>query len=207
MLSTASTFQMHLDWRPSAKPTPVVARPRLAALATLTVGLASSPLTGQAQDVQPGQRSTQTAHPATNPAQRLTAQYLAAVGSADNARSLVQGLRLGQRIHLADAQGEVEFMPATRAMAWGDVEAALALASASLAQSGISQPSAQQWSTVLNGGALSTPSGVVVKPGVLAQRTSGLGWGQIAQAMGTTLGRVMGAHRSTAPQPEARSAG
>jgi hypothetical protein len=202
MLSTASTFQMHLDWRPVARPTSAVVRPRLAALATLTVGLAASPLSAQAQDVQPSQRLAQAAHPATNPAQRLSAQYLALAGSADNVTSLVQGLRLGRRISLSDAQGQVEFMPITRPMAWGDVEAALALACTSLAQVGIQQPGAQHWSIALNGGTLATASGEVVMSGVLAQRASGMGWGQIAQSMGTTLGRVMDAHRSSGPQSE-----
>lgn len=201
MISTANTLQMRLDWRPLVAPQAPSAKPRLAALASLTMGLAGSALAAQPMPA-PEVQTAQTALPMTNPGQRLSAQYASVLGSADNAASLVQGLRMGRRIHLSDAGAQIEFIPPTRPMSWGDVEAALALASTSLAQLGITPSLAEHWSVALNGGTLNTPSGPVVLVGVLAQRASGLGWGQIAQAMGTTLGRVLNAHRPLGSAPD-----
>ncbi len=82
--------------------------------------------------------------------------------------------------------------PATGKMGYGNVKIALSLAEATLAKSGITDPTAAELAAALNGGTLVLADGTSIDlNGVLAQRAAGEGWGQIAKADGFKLGDVM----------------
>lgn len=124
-------------------------------------------------------------------------------GSEDNARSLYSGLRNGTQITLAStttsgggATGTavVQFEPPTRPMGNGNVFISTALARQQLASYGITNPTPQQLQAALTGGTI-VPADATAKPvvlkGILVQRADGMGWGSIAKASGTNLGKVV----------------
>ena len=153
--------------------------------------------------VMPLAASAQTAAPAVS-VSRLITQYGGLAGSSENATSLINGLRDGKQVLLRSddpAARSTTFHPATGHLGLGNVSTALALAQAALARQGISQPTPEQLAAALNGGASMTPSGTVTFAGVLAQRQSGIGWGQIANAMGVKLGAVISAAKANKPLP------
>src|SRR4029434_520448 len=79
----------------------------------------------------------------------------------------------------------------TKPMGWGNVSHSLALAQFALNQAGGSTPTGAQLQTALLGGSITTADGKTVPlAGVLQQRADGMGWGQIAQSYGTTMGAV-----------------
>jgi hypothetical protein len=106
---------------------------------------------------------------------QLTEKYAGLAGSEANARILVTGLRDGKDFRI----GSTRFDSPTGKMGYGNVEIALALAQKSLPEN----PSPEQLKAAL--------IGTSAKPGILAQRADGQGWGQIAQSMGFKLGEVM----------------
>jgi hypothetical protein len=124
---------------------------------------------------------------------RLVDKFARFAGSKTNAESLVNGLRNDQEVKLTSAaQGSASFTPKTDKMGFGNVNIALSLAKASLAEQGIHRPTPQQIEAALNGGTITTKSGEkVTLPGILKQRASGMGWGKIAQANGFKLGELM----------------
>lgn len=95
-------------------------------------------------------------------------------GSEANAKTLVNGLRDGTDFKI----GSTSFDPPTGKMGYGNVDIALALAQKSLPEN----PTPEQLKAAL--------IGTSAKPGILAQRADGQGWGQIAQSMGFKLGEV-----------------
>ncbi|HWJ01794.1 MAG TPA: hypothetical protein VNU96_22475 [Burkholderiales bacterium] len=127
---------------------------------------------------------------------RLVDKFARFAGSRSNAESLVNGLRNDQLVKLTSAQqGSASFTPKTDRMGFGNVNIALTLAKATLAEQGITRPTPQQIEAVLNGGTITSRAGKEVKlTGILAQRASGLGWGKIAQANGFKLGELMRHH-------------
>ena len=111
---------------------------------------------------------------------QLVEKYTPLAGSEANAKTLVHGLRDGSDFTV----NGVKFDPPTKKMGYGEVNIALSLAEKQLAeQLGTSKPTAQQLQTALIGDA--------TKPGILAMRADGKGWGQIAQSQGIKLGDVM----------------
>ena len=125
------------------------------------------------------------------PEKRLIEKYDHFAGSDANARELVTGLRNDSQIDLSKGGKTTKFTPATGKMGWGNVDHALALAKASLAEQGIHKPTPDQIKAALNGGTITTKSGQTVKlDGVLKLRASGMGWGQIAHKMGFKLGEL-----------------
>lgn len=135
---------------------------------------------------------------------KLTASYATWAGSSANAQSLVTGLTSGTTVTLnasstgtgTGTTGSTSFSPSTGKMGVGEVNIALSLAKASLTQQGITNPTPAQISAALNGGIVTSATGTMNVPGVLAQRASGMGWGQIAQAMGVKLGSVVSASKT-----------
>jgi len=127
---------------------------------------------------------------------RLVDKFARFAGSRSNAESLVNGLRNDQEVKLTSTtQGSATFTPKTDRMGFGNVNIALTLARATLAEQGITRPTPQQIQAALNGGTITTSSGRQVRlTGILAQRASGLGWGKIAQANGFKLGELMRHH-------------
>jgi hypothetical protein len=85
-----------------------------------------------------------------------------------------------------------------------NVRISLALAQEQLIRLGITRPTPEQLNAVLTGGTLTRGAGsrltTVPLQGVLQMRAQGMGWGQIASAMGTKLGHVMGGLKQTNQQ-------
>lgn len=78
--------------------------------------------------------------------------------------------------------------PPTGTMGYGNVRIALRLAQTELNGLGITQATPEQLSAILVGGDINgTPTN-----GILTMRAEGMGWGQIAQAYGTSVGQIMG---------------
>jgi len=125
---------------------------------------------------------------------RLVTTFTTFAGSTANAQALVEGLRTGTSISLVDASNTTTtFTPATGAMGWGNVKIALALAQAELTHAGITNPTPADIEAALNGGTVTTGTTSTTFAGVLAQRASGMGWGQIAHADALNLGKVVSA--------------
>lgn len=136
-------------------------------------------------------------------ASRLASQYSTFAGSAQNADALVAGLRDGKEVTLvarldgaSPVAPSVSFTPATNKLGYGNINIALSLAKADLAKQGITNPTPSQLAAALNGGMVTTAKGPVTMAGVLAQRQAGLGWGQIANAMGVKLGSLVSASKT-----------
>ena len=116
--------------------------------------------------------------------EQLINRYTALAGSPQNARALVNGLRDGQDVTLErGTRNERTFTPPTGKMGYGNVDNALALAEASLAQRNITKPTPTQ------------VEGAVME--ILNMRYAGQGWGQIAQSMGIKLGDVKRADKAS----------
>jgi len=111
--------------------------------------------------------------------EQLVERYTAIAGSKENATSLVNGLRDGKEVTLTRGSTKETFTPPTGKMGYGNVDNALALAEASLAKQGITNPTPAQLEAALVG-----------KEGILTARAAGQGWGQIANAMDIKLGDV-----------------
>lgn len=136
------------------------------------------------------------------PEQRLVEKYDRFAGSDENARELVQGLRNDSQIELSQGSKKTTFTPATKQMGYGNVDIALSLAKASLAEHGIHKPTPEQIKAALNGGTVTTKSGQrVTLPGVLKLRASGMGWGQVAHKVGVKVGDVKG-HQHAHKKPD-----
>ena len=110
---------------------------------------------------------------------QLTEKYATLAGNEANAKILITGLREGTDFKI----GSTSFDPPTGKLGYGNVNIALSLAQKSLADQGIANPTAAQLESAL--------IGTSTKPGILALRADGQGWGQIAQSMGFKLGEVM----------------
>lgn len=158
---------------------------------------------GMAMPMMAGAQATTTTNPSTpsttagpTSSTRLAASYATWAGSTANAQSLVSGLSTGSKVNLNNSAGSATFSPSTGKLGVGETGIALSLAKASLAEQGITKPTPEQISAALNGGIITSPTGTMSVPGVLSQRTSGMGWGQIAQAMGVKLGAVVSASKT-----------
>jgi len=123
---------------------------------------------------------------------KIAADFESFAGSQENSTALVTGLRSGSEITLTQ-QGEpsATFTPATKPMGYGNVSTSLSLAKYQLAQQGITEPTPEQLQTALNGGSITIDGETVEYQGVLQMRADGMGWGQIAQQLGTKLGPVV----------------
>ncbi len=138
---------------------------------------------------------------------RINQDFAGFAGSSTNASNLVTGLRRGTPITLTTSSGayqqpsSVSFTPPTRPMGNGNVYISLALAKQQLAGLGVTQPTPEQIKAALVGGTITTGSGAnartVTLTGVLAQRSQGMGWGNIARSQGVSLGSVVSGMKST----------
>ncbi|MBE9607987.1 hypothetical protein [Chitinilyticum piscinae] len=133
---------------------------------------------------------------------QLVSSYSGWAGSRQNSQALVGALRNGGTATLTDSSGQSSTVSASKGTGWGNVSLALSAASFSLSQYGITNPSPSQISAALNGGTIMTSSGQVSLQGVQSMRDSGMGWGQIAAALGTTVGQLQGkGHQKSAAAP------
>jgi len=123
---------------------------------------------------------------------RLVREFAHFAGSKHNAEALVEGLRDDKTVRLTSKNDSATFNPATGKMGFGNVDIALSLAQATLADHGIRKPTPDDIKAALNGGTITTKSGErITLPGVLKLRASGKGWGEIAHRLGLKLGEVM----------------
>src|SRR5689334_9583661 len=138
---------------------------------------------------------------------KIVSEFSVFAGSQDNARSLVTGLRQGGEVTLTDsgqAGPGTTFALPTRPLGDGNARIALALAQEQLIRQGVTQPTSDQLKAALVGGTITNGTGSTATttelPGVLQMRAEGMGWGQIANSMGTKLGHVMSGLKQTNQQ-------
>jgi antitoxin (DNA-binding transcriptional repressor) of toxin-antitoxin stability system len=123
---------------------------------------------------------------------KIANDFQSFAGSRENATALVSGLRNGSEVTLTQkGEPSATFTPATKPMGYGNVSTSLSLAKYQLAQQGITNPTPEQLKIALNGGTIELGGKTVDYQGVLQMRADGLGWGQIAQQLGTKLGPVV----------------
>lgn len=146
-------------------------------------------------------------------ARMVASPFATLAGSQDNAVALATALRTGTPATLTSTSTvdgkpvttTTTITPPTKAMGWGNVSHALALAQYSLAQAGVAQPTAADLQAALVGGSVTTADGKSIQlAGVLQQRASGMGWGQIARSYDTTMGAV---NRGVKSPPTVATAG
>lgn len=128
---------------------------------------------------------------------KIAADFESFAGSSENANALVTGLRNGSEITLTqEGEPSATFTPPTKPMGYGNVSTSLTLARYQLAQQGIMEPTPEQLTTALNGGTITVDGNTMEYQGVLQMRADGMGWGQIAQQLGTKLGFVVSGLKS-----------
>jgi hypothetical protein len=148
---------------------------------------------------------------------RIGSDFAAFAGSQENASALVTGLRNGTPITLdGGGTGTTTITPPTGRMGYGNVYISLALARQQLLSLGITHPTAGDIQVALTGGTVTSPgstSSGTTLTGVLNMRADGMGWGQIANALGFKLGPVISgmrsanAHVAAAPAAPANGSG
>jgi hypothetical protein len=144
--------------------------------------------------------------------ERITTQFSGLTCTPENARLLVEGLRNGTSVTLTSSEGgkTATFTP-TGNLGYGEAYIALALAAEALRNAGVTGcATPDQWKAVLLGGPLSASGSSSTAtsssassssssnfPGILALRSQGQGWGQIAKTTNVQLGQVMSSVRSS----------
>jgi hypothetical protein len=137
-------------------------------------------------------------------AARIDGRFSAFAGSSTNLQSLATGLRHSETIKLTGSGETTTIVPPTKPMGYGNITRSLDLASRQLAALGITDPTPSEIAAALNGGTVHTATGDVTLEGVLQLRSEGMGWGQIAHAIGVHPG--MGAAKA-APAPAVSATG
>jgi hypothetical protein len=142
--------------------------------------------------------TTTTIGTSDNVESKLSGEFAGFLGGPEQAHAVVDGLRQGTAFfYVKPDTPEAIIEPPTGTMGYGNVRIALRLAQAELAEFGIVQPTADEFSAVLLGGEI---NGAPVD-GILALRAEGMGWGQISQQYGMTVGQLMGKGAGLAKQP------
>src|SRR5512139_274660 len=133
---------------------------------------------------------------------RLSSEFAGFLGDTEQAHVVVDGLRQGSAFtYIQPGTPDAVIDPPTGTMGYGNVRIALRLAQAELSKLGIAQPSPEELAAILLGGEI---DGAPVD-GILALRAEGMGWGQIAQQYGTTVGQLMGKGTGLTKQPSSFS--
>ena len=136
---------------------------------------------------------------------KLTDEFSEFLGGEEQAAGVIDSLRQGKSFSLATDTSETGtttdssnsvIEPPTGSMGYGNVKITLKLAEAKLAEMGINQPTNEQFSAVLLGGEI---NGQPVD-GILALRSEGMGWGEIAKQYDMKVGQLMGNAKPSAPQ-------
>jgi hypothetical protein len=143
--------------------------------------------------------------------ERISTQFADVACTPENARMLVDALHNGTAVTLSANGKTATFTPTSTHLGYGEAYIALALAAEALRNAGVTGcATPEQWQSVLLGGPLAaagTTSTSTTRsasatsssrfPGILALRSQGQGWGQIAQTTNVQLGQVVsGAHSS-----------
>ena len=130
----------------------------------------------------------------------LVERYSALLGSPENAKSLVNGLRSQSEVVLVGPSSApsrcipgrpcppsnetVKFTPPTEPMGFGNVDLALAMMEADLKGKSVTSVKPRHIKAALVGG---EPDGGVTFEGILKLRAEGKGWGEIADLLGFKL--------------------
>lgn len=143
---------------------------------------------------------------AQTPTSKIEKRFETFSGSSANSSSLVTGLRKGGDITLTGSGETATFTSPAKPMGYGNITRALDLAQRQLAASGIADPTPKEIQAALMGGTVTGPNRTVTYEGVLQMRAEGMGWGQIAHAVGVHpgLGKPVAA-KSTPKFPAAAS--
>jgi hypothetical protein len=172
-------------------------------------GLALSQTTTDLNNEASRMNTLAASHGETNVTGKISGEFNSFLGSDSNA--VVTGLRNGSPITLTTTTPSstptgapiittTTINPPTGKMGFGNVFISLALAKQQLGQLGISQPTPEQLQTALTGGTITTGTGTTATTtqlqGILTMRSQGMGWGQIAQKLGTKLGPVVSGLKS-----------
>jgi hypothetical protein len=185
-------------------------------VAALASGLCSEVFadTASTLNTETARMNTLTAsHGETSVTTKISGEFNSFLGS--NSNTVVSGLRNGSPITLttttltpSNTPGAAPIPtttttvinPPTGKMGFGNVFTSLALAKQQLGQLGISQPTPQQLQAALTGGTITTgtvtPATTTNLQGILTMRSQNMGWGQIAQKLGTKLGPVVSGLKS-----------
>lgn len=136
--------------------------------------------------------------------EKISGAFGSFLGSDSHA--VVTGLRNGAPITLtrttpsgtpgaAPVTTTATITPPTGKMGFGNVFISLALAKQELSQRGIAKPTPEQLRAALLGGSITAGSGATATStnlqGILTLRSQNMGWGQIAQKLGSKLGPVV----------------
>ena len=154
-----------------------------------------------------------TSQGGTNVTGKIAGDFSSFLGSDSNA--VVTGLRNGTPITLtrttttaSSAPGgapittttTTTITPPTGQMGHGNVYISLALAKYKLSTMGITEPTPQQLQAALTGGTITqttaTGTTTTTMQGILTMRSQKMGWGKIAQELGTKLGPVISGMKS-----------
>jgi len=123
-------------------------------------------------------------------AQKIAANYASLAGSRDNAIALVEALRYGAPVKLAQPEptatkrvpAMIVLEPPTGEMQWTDVDRALAMAQDALARAHIAHPTAEQLEAALLGGDVANDHGETLAfAGILTLHASGVPWSEVAR--------------------------
>jgi hypothetical protein len=129
---------------------------------------------------------------------RLSSEFGGFLGGTEQAHAVVDGLRQGAAFtYIYPDTPDAIIDPPTGTMGYGNVRIALRLAQAELSKLGIVQPTPDELAAILLGGEI---DGAPVD-GILVLRAEGMGWGEIAQQYGTTVGQLMGKGAGLTKQP------
>jgi hypothetical protein len=132
-------------------------------------------------------------------------EFTGFAGSQENAAALVEGLREGGEVVLADAdQQAIRFVSRAGPLGYANVALALSVAQTNLALYGILEPQVSEVAAALGGGEILVSTEPMILPGVLNLRAQGLSWGQVAAELGFTLGDAVSIW--AAQDPHARMA-
>lgn len=174
---------------------PTIRRHSWHACSIIGLALAIGTIDAIAVDATPGSTTSGSTVAASQPTDQLVSKFTTFAGSTANAQALVGGLRNGGDITLQSTTPtipSVTFDAPTAPMGYGNIKIALSLAQAQLSAQGITQPTPAQIETALLGGSLTIANGSSVDvPGVLAMRSAGQGWGEIAHALGFKVGDLV----------------
>ena len=143
---------------------------------------------------------------------KISSDFNSFLGS--DSTSVVTGLRNGTPINLTRTQTTINattgqpvtttttttITPPTGKMGNGEVYISLALAKQQLGTMGITDPTPEQLQAALTGGTITqtTATGTTTTQmqGILTMRSQHMGWGKIAQELGTKLGPVVSSMKS-----------
>jgi hypothetical protein len=138
--------------------------------------------------------------------ERISTQFADVACTPANARLLVEGLHNGTAVTL-NIEGKTATFTPTVKLGYGEAYITLAMAAEALRNAGVTGcATPEQWQAVLLGGPLAasgstttsvTASSTTRFPGILALRSQGQGWGQIAQTTHVQLGQVMSSAHSS----------